>query len=107
GRWLNPAEPRGRRGDNRSMAESYLERELKFDVPDGFVLPELTGIGDPVARVESRFHQLRNEYFDTPDHSLLQARLTLRRRTGGTDAGWHLKVPHGSAREEIRLPSDG
>jgi CHAD domain-containing protein len=89
------------------MAESYLERELKFDVPEGFVLPELAGIGDPVARVESRLHQLRNEYFDTPDHALRKARLTLRRRTGGTDAGWHLKVPHGSAREEIRLPLDG
>jgi CHAD domain-containing protein len=89
------------------MAQSYLERELKFDVPEGFVLPELAAIGDPVARVESRLHQLRNEYFDTPDHALRQARLTLRRRTGGTDAGWHLKVPHGSAREEIRLPLDG
>jgi CHAD domain-containing protein len=88
------------------MAESYLERELKFDVPEGFVLPELAGIGDPVVRVESRLHQLRSEYFDTPDHALRQARLTLRRRTGSTDAGWQLKVPHAPAREEIRLPLD-
>jgi hypothetical protein len=33
------------------------------------------------------------------------AGLTLRRRTGGDDAGWHLKVPAGTgARSEVRLP---
>src|SRR4051812_1288127 len=31
--------------------------------------------------------------------------MTLRRRTGGDDAGWHLKVPAGQAtRSEVRLP---
>ena len=89
------------------MAESYLERELKFDVPEHFVLPELAGIGSPVARAESRLHELRSEYFDTPDHALRQARLTLRWRTGSTDAGWQLKVPHAPAREEIRVSPDG
>ena len=34
-----------------------------------------------------------------------RAGLTLRRRTGGDDAGWHLKVPAGRrARSEVRLP---
>ena len=31
-------------------------------------------------------------YFDTPSHSLSAAGATLRRRTGGDDDGWHLKL---------------
>ena len=31
-------------------------------------------------------------YFDTPSHSLSAAGATLRRRTGGEDDGWHLKL---------------
>jgi len=33
-------------------------------------------------------------YFDTADLRLAQVGITLRRRTGGDDAGWHLKIPH-------------
>ncbi|MEQ7734998.1 CYTH domain-containing protein, partial [Escherichia coli] len=36
-------------------------------------------------------------YFDTAEHELASRRITLRRRTGGTDAGWHLKLPPGAA----------
>ena len=47
-------------------------------------------------------------YYDTTDLRLLQAGLTLRRRTGGDDAGWHLKLPLGNhTREEVRVPLDG
>ena len=49
--------------------------------------------------------KLAATYFDTADLRLATAGLTLRRRTGGDDAGWHLKVPAGpSARSEVRLP---
>ena len=49
--------------------------------------------------------RLAATYFDTADLRLARAGLTLRRRTGGEDAGWHLKVPAGSnARSEVRLP---
>jgi CHAD domain-containing protein len=88
-------------------AESYLERELKFDLPAGFVLPDLAGVSPQVSRIDRSVQQLRNEYYDTSDHALRQVQITLRRRTGGADAGWHLKVPHPPAREEIRLPLDG
>ncbi|WP_245782883.1 CHAD domain-containing protein [Amycolatopsis sacchari] len=38
---------------------------------------------------------------------LTRARITLRRRTGGTDEGWHLKLPRpDGAREELHLPLD-
>ncbi len=44
-------------------------------------------------------------YFDTAERDLASNRITLRRRTGGLDAGWHLKLPAGSdARTEVRLP---
>src|SRR3712207_2075008 len=47
-------------------------------------------------------------YFDTEDLRLARSGITLRRRTGGSDDGWHLKLPAGSdARDEIRLPADG
>jgi CYTH domain-containing protein len=42
-------------------------------------------------------------YYDTPGLDLAAHHITLRRRTGGTDAGWHLKLPAGPvARTEIR-----
>ena len=44
-------------------------------------------------------------YYDTTDLRLIRAGITLRRRTGGEDAGWHLKLPAGTdTRDEIRLP---
>jgi inorganic triphosphatase YgiF len=51
--------------------------------------------------------RLRAVYYDTADLRLLRARVTLRRREGGHDAGWHLKLPaDGDTRLELRLPLD-
>ncbi|HEY0719230.1 MAG TPA: CYTH and CHAD domain-containing protein, partial [Streptosporangiaceae bacterium] len=48
---------------------------------------------------------LEAEYYDTEDLRLLRAGVTLRRRRGGTDSGWHLKLPAGpQTRRELRLP---
>ena len=48
---------------------------------------------------------LQAVYFDTADLRLIGAGVTLRRREGGSDAGWHLKLPAGKdSREELRLP---
>nr|WP_276610781.1 CYTH and CHAD domain-containing protein [Kineococcus siccus] len=50
-------------------------------------------------------HRLEAVYFDTEDHRLAQARVTLRRRSGGADEGWHLKLPAADgARQERRVP---
>ena len=59
-----------------------------------------------MSRVErSPAQQLDAVYFDTPGHDLAAHHVTLRRRTGGTDAGWHLKLPAGpDARTEVRAP---
>ncbi|MBV9379411.1 MAG: CYTH domain-containing protein [Streptosporangiaceae bacterium] len=90
----------------------YLEIERKFDVDPGFGLPDLgsvPGIAD-AARPE-RYHLVAT-YFDTPDQRLAAHKITLRRRTGGSDEGWHLKLPASQAgrdaRQEVRAPlADG
>jgi CHAD domain-containing protein len=47
-------------------------------------------------------------YHDTVDLRLARSGVTLRRRSGGADAGWHLKLPiKGDARDEIRAKKDG
>ena len=83
----------------------YLEVERKFEVFESTVSPSFEGLSS-VARVErSPSQQLDAVYFDTPAHDLASHRVTLRRRTGGPDAGWHLKLPAGpDARTEVRVP---
>jgi CHAD domain-containing protein len=83
-----------------------LEREHKYDVGTGFVLPDLSDV-DGVAEVtEAAELTLEATYFDTPDHRLAAAGVSLRRRTGGEDDGWHLKLPSAvepGARHELRI----
>jgi hypothetical protein len=44
-------------------------------------------------------------YFDTSDLRLAAVPATLRRRTGGPDEGWHLKLPVGAGtRRELQAP---
>jgi CHAD domain-containing protein len=85
----------------------YKEVERKFEVVESTVSPSFEGLAS-VARVEgSPSQQLDAVYFDTPGHDLAAHQITLRRRTGGADAGWHLKLPAGSdARTEVRAPLD-
>lgn len=85
----------------------YTEVERKFEVVSSTVSPSFEGLS-AVARVERLpVQQLDAVYFDTPGRDLAAHRVTLRRRTGGTDAGWHLKLPAGpDARTEVRAPLD-
>jgi CHAD domain-containing protein len=85
------------------MAE-VTEREDKYNVDDDFVMPDFTDLAPAGGRLEQHVWQLESLYFDTDRHDLLCSGLTLRRRTGDTDAGWHLKLPAGAARTEMRLP---
>jgi len=86
----------------------HLEVEQKFDVDGSTVSPSFDGLA-AVARIERAPSQsLDAVYFDTPGRDLAAHRITLRRRTGGADAGWHLKLPAGpSARTEVRAPLTG
>jgi inorganic triphosphatase YgiF len=83
------------------------EVERKFDAVTADALASLDpGVvlgGRVSAEPEDRL--LEAVYFDTPDLRLLAERVTLRRRSGGPDAGWHLKLPvDADRREEVRLP---
>ncbi|TDL41235.1 CYTH and CHAD domain-containing protein [Arthrobacter nitrophenolicus] len=74
-------------------ASQGLEVEKKYDVGSDATVPPLNGLPG-VARVdEPHTAKLEAVYFDTADHALAARRITLRRRTGGGDAGWHLKLP--------------
>ncbi len=92
---------------NAPKTSRHLEVERKFDVGESTVSPSFEGIA-AVARVEkSPIQSLDAMYFDTPAHDLARNKVTLRRRTGGADAGWHLKLPAGpDARTEVRAPLD-
>jgi CHAD domain-containing protein len=83
----------------------YTEIERKFAVTDNTVSPSFEGLS-AVAEVERPgVQKLDAVYFDTPDRDLAAHRITLRRRTGGSDAGWHLKLPAGpETRTEVRTP---
>ena len=80
-----------------------FEIERKFDVGETTQLPPLHQLPG-VDRVEGPVeHQLDATYFDTADLALAARGMTLRRRTGGEDAGWHLKLPVAlDMRREIR-----
>jgi CHAD domain-containing protein len=84
---------------------TVAEIERKFDVPAGFTIPELSDLPGVVQIAEPVPHRLDATYFDTPDLRLVANRITLRRRTGGDDAGWHLKRPRADGdRDELRVP---
>ncbi|SRX94816.1 hypothetical protein MSP7336_03079 [Mycobacterium shimoidei] len=85
----------------------HVEVERKFDVAESTMLPSFAGLA-AVTRIEKQ-PPLRLEavYFDTRTRDLASRQITLRRRTGGADAGWHLKLPAGpDARTEVRAPLD-
>ena len=87
-----------------SNRSEHREVERTYDVDDDWELPDLTrvpGVEHVTSPVE---HRLEAVYFDTEDLQLLRARTTLRRRVGGADQGWHLKLPAGADRVEVRLP---
>lgn len=83
----------------------YLEVERKFDVDESTQPPSFDGIEELVRVEHAATQSLDAVYFDTPARDLALNRITLRRRTGGPDAGWHLKLPAGpDARTEVRAP---
>src|SRR3954447_25385543 len=87
------------------MGNSGAEIELKFDADEGFVLPDLRELPGVAQVPPARLHDLEAVYYDTPDYRLALNRHTLRRRTGGPDAGWHLKRPRPDGfRDELREP---
>jgi inorganic triphosphatase YgiF len=93
------------------MAQSMRETERKYEVPpsaDDSWWSGLERVDGVAAVVDRDLQELDAVYYDTADLRLSGSSAVLRRRTGGGDAGWHLKLPlSGDSREEIRsAPAD-
>ncbi|MFD3807090.1 CHAD domain-containing protein [Streptomyces sp. NPDC058611] len=96
------------------MADTKREIERKFEFmrtgkkgsgPARREVPDLTGTAGITAVTDQGTVELDAVYYDTPDRRLAADGLTLRRRTGGADAGWHLKLPVSpGVRDEIGAP---
>src|SRR5215469_5254842 len=87
------------------MTTDAEEIETKYDVPEGTRLPAMEDLPGVARAVRPEPQHLEAEYFDTHDLRLIRSGITLRRRTGGADDGWHLKLPVGpDTRQEIRRP---
>lgn len=85
-------------------SEQQVEVESKFDVAPDFQLGDLTPLLPRGGHLNFSTVDLTSTYFDTPSLDLLRHHLTLRRRTGEADTGWHLKVPGEGFRTELRWP---
>jgi CHAD domain-containing protein len=82
-----------------------VEVESKFDVSGEFVLPPLGDVDRVVAIGEPVELHLDATYFDTADVRLARAGIALRRRSGGVDDGWHLKMAQAfDERIEVHRP---
>ncbi|GHA87772.1 CYTH and CHAD domain-containing protein [Streptomyces chryseus] len=91
------------------MADTKREIERKYEATDETRLPDLTKVPGVSSVRDEGVAELDAVYYDTADLRLAADSLTLRRRTGGADAGWHLKLPVSpGVRDEIGAPlTDG
>lgn len=84
----------------------HNEVEVKLSLEIGAALPDFSAVAP--AGSASQF-VLDAVYFDTPSLALASSGSTLRRRSGGGDSGWHLKVKgtKDSQRNEFQGPIEG
>ena len=81
------------------------ELEDKFEVDADWLLPPIADLVPDGGRLDQDVRRLENTYFDTPSAGLRLFGVTLRRRVGGSETGWQLKVPNGTARTELQSGS--
>lgn len=91
-----------------AVASAHREVEVKMRVSSDFdvtaylhELPGTTLVGPSSTLMSAA-------YYDTEELTLLRWGITVRRRKGGSDAGWHMKLPvadsQEGARQELHLP---
>lgn len=95
----------------RQSPITQREVERKLQVHGLFALPDLVSAETGAASVDQQEPRaMVAVYHDTPSLRLFRWGVTLRRRTGGSDEGWHMKLPvegaDGGTRDEIQLPLD-
>lgn len=88
------------------MGKRVRETERKYEADGRFEQPDLSGLPKVFSSCDLDPAELDAVYFDTEDLRLAARKITLRRRTGGDDAGWHLKLPTTEAdtRTEVHAP---
>ncbi len=91
--------------------KTVREVEVKLRVHGLFKLPDLVAHEVGVARAKRQVvREMQAIYHDTRDLRLFRWGVTLRRREGGNDAGWHMKLPVkgliDGVRDELQLPLD-
>jgi CHAD domain-containing protein len=87
------------------MTTEVHEMERKYEAGPGTVVPPMAGLPRVATESGEDEQVLEAEYYDTSDLRLMRAGITLRRRRGGDDAGWHLKLPaDAGSRLELQLP---
>jgi CHAD domain-containing protein len=85
----------------------HIELERKYDAGEDVALPDLRQVAGCAGVGPPETHTLRASYYDTEDLRLASRGITLRRREGGSDEGWHLKLPADAhTKQEIRVPLD-
>jgi inorganic triphosphatase YgiF len=83
----------------------HIELERKYDADPGLAIPDLRDVRGFASVGAPETHTLHALYFDTEDLRLAARGISLRRRTGGGDEGWHLKLPVAKdTKEEVRAP---
>jgi CHAD domain-containing protein len=82
----------------------HHEVERAYALGPDDALPDLSALPGVATVTEPDTATLVATYLDTADLALVRAGVTLRRRAGGHDAGWHLKVPAGDGRDEVHRP---
>ncbi|KDN20978.1 CYTH and CHAD domain-containing protein [Amycolatopsis rifamycinica] len=87
---------------------AVTERERKYEIVAGSGVPRLVGVAGVETQDDPVEHVLDASYYDTATFRLARSGITLRRRVGGPDAGWHLKLPvSADERQELQLPLGG
>jgi CYTH domain len=83
-------------------ASRSVEVEWKFDADEYTSLPDWSQLPGVACVDAAEIRELDARYLDTEEAHLARAGYALRRRTGGPDAGWHLKGPRvGDGRVEL------
>lgn len=89
------------------MAQHHtqLEIERKYDVDGDLRPPQLVGVGAIAVESRPETAELVATYYDTADLRLARQRVAVRARRGGSDEGWHVKLPPtGEGRPELHWP---
>jgi CHAD domain-containing protein len=86
------------------MTATHLEQEVTLEGVGPLDPAGLCALPKVKKVVEAPREDLDAVYYDTAELRLLSRGITLRRRAGGHDEGWHLKLPADGGRREVHAP---